>query len=391
MIEKSIEEKVQDGTDSKQVRASDINSETRAAHGTIKAGDFVSWTDRGQSYVGEVQETVQQGSINVPGAAIYLDGTRMDPALLIQIYEQGVGNWQETDRFIAKHESVVQPAVLDQPEIEPVTTMDADIPQRSTNIALTGRMKLENLRRARGKGVSKVETRVNATEFEIREGADGMTFSGYAAVFNSPSEPLPFTETIQRGAFHKTLRSKNDVKFLWNHDSGEILGSTRAKTLTLTEDERGLKVEGVLPNTSRGRDVAELLKRGDVDSMSFGFSVPSGGDAWSADGATRTLTSVRLHEVSLVAFPAYTGTSGLQSVRGLDKIAQRMEVDADQLADAWVKLEEGLSLTEDEGRLLKQAVDSLIPEPEVTEEPQSESDLAMLELKKKKLSLLTGK
>lgn len=367
------------------------NKETRAAHGTARIGDYVSWTEKGDTYVGEIIASVQQGSINVPGSAIHLEGSRLDPALLIQIYTLENGVWLETDMFVAKHESVVQPAVMEAPVEEIEDEMDESLMQRNAPIALTGRMKLENLRRARGKGVSKVETRVTATQFEIREEAEGMRFSGYAAVFNSPSEPLPFTEVIERGAFHKTLRSKNDVKFLWNHDSGEILGSTRAKTLSLIEDERGLRVEGLLPNTSRGRDVAELLRRGDVDSMSFGFSVPSGGDDWSKDGAQRTLKSVRLHEVSLVAFPAYPGTAGLQSVRGLDKIAQRAEVDPDQLADAWIKVEEGQTLTEEEGRLLKQVVDALVPPAEEAEAVEAAPDLSMLELKKKKLALLTGK
>jgi HK97 family phage prohead protease len=214
-----------------------------------------------------------------------------------------------------------------------------------------------------------------------------MRFSGYAAVFNSPSEPLPFTESIAPGAFRKSLRARNDIKFLWNHDTGEILGSTRAGTLTLTEDSYGLKVDGLLPNTSRGRDVAELLRRGDVDSMSFGFSVPQGGDSWSADGSVRTLNSVRLHEVSIVAFPAYSATAGTASVRGLDKVATRSGVDADALADALVKLEEGNDLTPDEGRLINTVVQSLTPveEPAVAE-PQT--DDGMLALKKKKLELL---
>jgi HK97 family phage prohead protease len=214
-----------------------------------------------------------------------------------------------------------------------------------------------------------------------------MRFSGYAAVFNSPSEPLPFTESIAPGAFRKSLRARNDIKFLWNHDTGEILGSTRAGTLTLTEDSYGLKVDGLLPNTSRGRDVAELLRRGDVDSMSFGFSVPQGGDSWSTDGSVRTLNSVRLHEVSIVAFPAYSATAGTASVRGLDKVATRSGVDADALADALVKLEEGNDLTPDEGRLINTVVQSLTPaeEPAVAE-PQT--DDGMLALKKKKLELL---
>jgi len=264
--------------------------------------------------------------------------------------------------------------------------------QRALSYAegVVARIEAENEGRAKGKALSKIETRVNVTEFEIREESEGMRFSGYAAVFNSPSEPLPFTEVIERGAFHKTLRSKNDVKFLWNHDSGEILGSTRAKTLSLIEDNKGLRVEGLLPNTTRGRDVAELLRRGDVDSMSFGFSVPAGGDDWSNDGSQRTLKSIRLHEVSLVAFPAYPGTAGLQSIRGFDKVAQRAEVDPDQLADAWIKVEEGQTLTEDEGRLLKQVVDALVPQAEEAEATEG-PDLSMLELKKKKLALLTGK
>jgi hypothetical protein len=71
-------------------------------------------------------------------------------------------------------------------------------------------------------------------------------------------------------------------------------------------------------------------------------------------------------------------------------VAQRAEVDPDQLADAWIKVEEGQTLTEDEGRLLKQVVDALVPQPEEAEATDA-PDLSMLELKKKKLALLTGK
>ena len=261
--------------------------------------------------------------------------------------------------------------------------------QRALDYAegVVSRIEAENEGRAKGEALSKIETRVNTTEFEIREEDDGMTFTGYAAVFDSPSEPLPFIERIQRGAFRKSLRAKNDIKFLWNHDTGEILGSTRAKTIQLIEDERGLRIEGRLPNTSRGRDVAELLKRGDVDSMSFGFSVPAGGDAWNSDGSERTLKSVRLHEVSLVAFPAYAGTAGLQSVRGLDKIAERTGVDAEALADALLKIEDGTEISGDEKEMLSRVIADLGPE-EVVEEV-IEPDLSSLNLKKKKLELLS--
>ena len=259
--------------------------------------------------------------------------------------------------------------------------------QRALDYAngVVGRIEAENEGRTKGESLSKMETRVNAAQFEIREDADGMTFEGYAAVFDSPSEPLPFIEKIERGAFRTSLRSRNDVKLLWNHDTGSVLGSTRAKTLQLVEDERGLKVTASLPNTSLGRDAAELLKRGDVDSMSFGFTVVK--DAWNSEGNERTLKSVRLHEVSIVAFPAYSGTAGTTSVRGLDKIAKRADVDADQLADAILKIEAGEELTSDESELLTRVIAEISPKPEtVEEEPKGNFDL--LALKKKKLDLL---
>lgn len=252
---------------------------------------------------------------------------------------------------------------------------------------VVARLEEENEGRAKGEALSKIETRTTPVEFELREDANGMAFEGYAAVFNTDSAPLPFIERIAPGAFTRSLEARNDIKLLWNHDTGVVLGSTRAGTLKLSQDERGLKVRAEFPNTTAGRDAAELIRRGDVDSMSFGFSVPQGGDEWSSDGKERTLRSVRLHEVSIVAFPAYASTAGTTSIRGLDQVAKRADVDADALADAWIKVEEGKTLNEDEGRLLKQVVDSLLPKQE---EAEQNSDLGLLELKKKKLSLLTG-
>ena len=234
--------------------------------------------------------------------------------------------------------------------------------------------------------MGKVETREFTTTIELRAEGDGNTFSGYAALFNSPSEPLPFTEVIAPGAFKRSLRSRNDVKMLWNHDSGSVLASTRSGTLSLVEDERGLKVTAVLPDTTAGRDARELISKGIVDAMSFGFSVPSGGDSWSNDGSTRTLKSVRLHEVSVVAWPAYAATGGTVSVRALDKVAQRAEVDADALQDVLTRIEDGAdSLTMDDRRLLEQVLDRLAPAEQADE---IVGDLDLLALKKKKLNLL---
>jgi len=251
---------------------------------------------------------------------------------------------------------------------------------------VVSRIEEESEGRARGEMAKKLETRTIETEFELRDEGDGMTFSGYAALFDSPSHPLPFIERIKPGAFTRSLKSRNNVFMYYNHDSSEILASTRAGTLRLYEDQKGLKVEADIAPTSTGRDVSTLIQRGDLAGMSFGFSVPSGGDEWNAEGTERTLTSIRLGEVSVVSQPAYGSTEGTVAVRGLDRVAQRADVDADALADAILKLETGDSITDDDKSILNSVIDNLAPEPE---ESESEDDgMAKLELKKKKLALL---
>ena len=254
---------------------------------------------------------------------------------------------------------------------------------------IVARLESENQGRAKGEALSKIETRLFTNEFEVRQEGDGMHLTGYAARFNEPSEPLPFIERIAPGAFKRSLRSRNDIKLLWNHDSSKVLGSTRAGTLTLTEDAIGLRVSAILPDNSWGNDAKVSIQRGDVTGFSFGFTVPTGGDSWSSDGSERTLKSVRLHEVSTgVAFPAYTATNGTAQVRGLDKVAERSGVDADALADALMKIEDGQEISTDEAEMLSRVVADLspTPEPQVVEEPKG--DVAMLALKKKKLELL---
>jgi uncharacterized protein len=254
-----------------------------------------------------------------------------------------------------------------------------------------GRLEEENEGRARGEALSKLETRIiEVDKFEIREDTDGMHLEGYAALFNSRSENLGgFTETIQPGAFRASLKARNDIKLLWNHDTGAVMGSTRAGTLTLTEDDRGLRVSATLPDTSYGRDARELVRRGDVTGFSFGFSMPArGGDEWNSEGTERVLKSVRLHEVSLTPFPAYQQTNGTATVRGLDKLAKRANVDADALADALLKIENGEDITPDDRNLLQTVIDELAPAPEVVEPEVDQKGLDMLALKKKKLQLL---
>jgi HK97 family phage prohead protease len=81
--------------------------------------------------------------------------------------------------------------------------------------------------------------------------------------------------------------------------------------LKLSEDSKGLHFELALPDTSYARDLGILVERGDIAGCSFGFQVPTGGDAWELrDGTlTRDLINVNLHEITITGNPAYLDTT----------------------------------------------------------------------------------
>jgi len=197
-------------------------------------------------------------------------------------------------------------------------------------------------------------------DFRMEAGDDGKTFRGYAAVFDSESDDLGgFRETIAPGAFEKTLRErKDDQKAFVNHDWGRLLGSRKAGTLRLNEDDYGLHAEIDLPDTQDGRDIGALVARGDIHAMSFGF-VPIKAEV-SQNGRQQRLVEVKLREVSPVtAWPAYRATTA--SVRHL---AELVDVEEDEMAAAMRVLtsDEGL-LTDEQYDLLSRALTARRPEP----------------------------
>lgn len=144
------------------------------------------------------------------------------------------------------------------------------------------------------------------SNLELRANSDGSTLTGYAAVFDSPSEPLPWTEFVKRGAFTKTLKDGADVRLLIDHE-GIPLARTKSGTLSLIEDERGLFVEAELdPSNPDAARVISAMRRGDMNQMSFAFRTIK--DAWAKDRSTRDLKEVQLYDVSIVTFPAYEET-----------------------------------------------------------------------------------
>jgi len=159
----------------------------------------------------------------------------------------------------------------------------------------------------------------------------GKTLSGYAVLWDTPSVTIhergrTFTEVIKRGAFDRSVsESKTDVKLLYQHQGSQLLARTRNDTLRLSQDDKGLRFEATLPDTTLGADVRELLNSGTLSGeMSFGFSAVK--DSWSQGNSRREVLQADLFELSVVVDAAYPQTSSALRSRGEDSWADRIRI-----------------------------------------------------------------
>ncbi len=162
---------------------------------------------------------------------------------------------------------------------------------------------------------------------EIRADADGIKVEGYAAVFGQETDIGGyFREVIERGAFKDAI-GRDDVVFLINHD-GLPLARTRSGTLTLSEDDHGLKISTMLdPEDPDVKSISGKMKRGDLDKMSFAFYPEVQEWDESGDMPLRTIKKASLHDVSIVTTPAYDGTEiALRSLEASRKTATRSTI-----------------------------------------------------------------
>lgn len=147
-------------------------------------------------------------------------------------------------------------------------------------------------------------------DFKTREDGEGKLYiSGYFSVFNSVYELWPgATESIAPTAFDGAL--SDDIRCLIDHETRLVLGRTKAGTLTLKVDSRGLwgEVE-INQNDQDAMNLYERVKRGDVDQCSFGFDILEEEFEQNGENVHWTIKKVKLYEVSVVTFPAYKDTS----------------------------------------------------------------------------------
>ncbi len=163
-----------------------------------------------------------------------------------------------------------------------------------------------------------------AAEIRSAEEDDKLVVEGYAAVFDKEAliyesewSGYKFYEKVNRKAFDSADMS--DVVMKYNHDDQSlVLARTRNKTLQLTTDEHGLKIRAELANTTAGRDIYELIKRGDLDKMSFAFTVSETCERDSTEDkiyVREILKFDKIFDVSVVDFPAYDDTE-ISTVEG---------------------------------------------------------------------------
>ena len=173
---------------------------------------------------------------------------------------------------------------------------------------------------------------IRSFNIELRDEPESRHIEGYGSVFNERSLDLGgFVEMIAPGAFDGVIE-RSDVKCYLDHnpEKGILARSRNGKgSLSLVVDEKGLQYSFDAPHTNLGDEVVEGLKRGDYSQSSFAFTVDD--EVWTkeADGTyLRTITKIGgLYDVSIVANPAYEGTS--VALRSLDAFKAQEEIPAE--------------------------------------------------------------
>lgn len=252
--------------------------------------------------------------------------------------EQGIANFL-ADRLDAHQmwrwqlssslgvEAIKPTETVEEEAIEEDATKEAtDMEEKAADMALAETRK----------ALATAERITMQAEVRAMDTTDGsLKIGGYAATFNAEATGLNFREVIAPGAFKRSLGTENPVFLLVNHDTESLpLASTRSGTLKLNEDEVGLRMEADLdPSNPRAQELASALRRGDVDKMSFAFTVNAGGEV--REEGLRTLTDLDLYEVSVVTLPAYDSTSvGMRSAQEQESLELRkkqLEVKSKQI------------------------------------------------------------
>tara|TARA_R110001606_G_scaffold395513_5_gene567924 strand:+ start:261 stop:944 length:684 start_codon:yes stop_codon:yes gene_type:complete len=169
--------------------------------------------------------------------------------------------------------------------------------------------------------------------------------SGYAIVFNQPSQTVfeyidgttaKVNIVFQPESLNRWFASTDlDVVLSQNHNINTELPFARFKfgrannTMTLSIDDKGLKLEAELGETDAADNLISSIKRGDIEGLSCigyfhseGYSYQANGDGSYNKIITDILT---LQEVSFVNFPLFKQTNGTAEVKASEEVKIEVE------------------------------------------------------------------
>lgn len=160
--------------------------------------------------------------------------------------------------------------------------------------------------------ITQKEVRTQLNDIEIRDDeTGGRIITGYPIVFNKPSENLGgFIEYVESNALKGV--SMDNVYLIYGHEFNNVLARKDAGTLELSIDKKGLLFKANLPNTTLANDVLENIRVGNIQGMSFGFTVADESWDYGQDGAPdiRKVKQIdELFEITLTPIPAYKDTT----------------------------------------------------------------------------------
>jgi HK97 family phage prohead protease len=266
--------------------------ENRASAARVGEGSFVSWNTSNGRARGKVEKVVTKGQAK-SSEGFTMEATSEMPVFAVRIYKEQGNGWVPTD-VVSVHRSDILTVItaLPSPRSEDPSMIEAR------------------------KAMATAERITMTAEVRAVDTKDGsLKIGGYAATFNAEATGLNFREVIAPGAFTRALASNDPVFLLVNHDmEGIPLASTQSGTLQLRQDKTGLYMEATLdPANPKAQELSSALRRGDMDKMSFAFTVSP--DGQTRDAGLRTINDIeRLYEVSVVTLPAYDSTSvGMRS------------------------------------------------------------------------------
>lgn len=139
-----------------------------------------------------------------------------------------------------------------------------------------------------------MELKICAEGIEVKQEATHLYVEGYAAVYGNVDS---YKDIIQAGAFNNFLISPDDVKrckFCYNHNIADVIGVIEE----IKSDEKGLWFRAKVSNTTRGKDIAELIADKALSEFSIGYKTVN--SIYKDDGV-RLLTEVYLYEISIVS------------------------------------------------------------------------------------------